>query len=129
MRPKILSRLLRHRLLCEASGLALWLLTVLGAGAIRAAPAFSCGPISADGRYVVFSTAKDLLPVDRNNQEDVYRYDRRTGELILVSVDSANAGSGDSDSYSPVISADGTGVGLVPTHTQPPPLVPQKHPP
>src|SRR5262249_44360142 len=113
MCPKILSRPRRHRLLREAMGSVLWLLAALGPDDIRAAPAFSSGPISADGRYVVFSTVKDLLPMDRNNEEDVYRYDRRTGELILVSVDSANAASGDSDSYSPVISADGTVVAFV----------------
>ena len=44
--------------------------------------------ISVDGRYVVFdSAATDLVPglVDANNADDVFRWDRITGAIELVS--------------------------------------------
>jgi hypothetical protein len=74
---------------------------------LRAAGHLSSGPVDADGRYVVFSTSLDLVPNDANGQEDVYRYDRQTGEVVLVSVDQNNTGSGNAASLSPVLSADG----------------------
>jgi Tol biopolymer transport system component len=63
--------------------------------------------ISADGRYVAFvSTARNLVPRDRNRQDDVFVRDLRTGATRLVSVGlhgrGANAGSG-----APSLSADG----------------------
>src|SRR4030095_7659766 len=48
-----------------------------------------------------------LFHKDANGQEDVYRYDRQTGEVVLVSVDQNNTGSGNAASLSPVLSADG----------------------
>lgn len=41
---------------------------------------------SADGRYVVFVTNDALLPQDVNTFDDVYRYDRVSDALELVSV-------------------------------------------
>ena len=44
--------------------------------------------ISVDGRYVVFdSAATNLVPglVDANNIDDVFRWDRTTGAIVLVS--------------------------------------------
>ncbi|MCB8921075.1 MAG: PD40 domain-containing protein [Ardenticatenaceae bacterium] len=66
------------------------------------------GPdISADGRYIVFeSYASDLIGNDNNGYSDIFRYDRSSGSLIRVSVDSANFEANGS-SESPSISADG----------------------
>src|SRR4029078_10531467 len=47
------------------------------------------GAVSADGRYVAFvSRAANLIPGMENPQHfnNVYRLDRRTGEVALVSV-------------------------------------------
>lgn len=70
--------------------------------------AYSTSPtLSADGRYVAFtSKASNLVPGDTNQREDVFVHDRLTGQTERVSVSSAgdqgNDGSGD-----PAISADG----------------------
>ena len=78
--------------------------------------------VSDDGRYVVFQSRFDALdPLDRNGNMDVYRMDRNTGEVELVSVnhagtDSGNEVSGDwrhssqggnGDCQNAMISADG----------------------
>jgi Tol biopolymer transport system component len=45
--------------------------------------------ISADGRYVAFrSSARNLVPDDTNQEEDVFIHDRETGETSRVSVGS-----------------------------------------
>ncbi len=64
--------------------------------------------ISADGRYVAFSSrASNLVPDDTNNADDVFVFDRQQRTIERVSVDSqgnqANHGSNDS----PSISGDG----------------------
>lgn len=73
----------------------------------------SGGPvISADGRYVAFtSSASNLVPDDTNHTSDVFLRDRKTGRTIRVSVNSAGGqargsatGSG---SNAQSISADG----------------------
>jgi hypothetical protein len=44
--------------------------------------------LSADGRYVLFeSSSPDLVPKDNNGKPDVFRFDRQTKELRLVSGD------------------------------------------
>lgn len=63
--------------------------------------------VSADGRYVVFtSDASNLVRGDANGVADVFRHDRRTGSTVRLSVSSlgteANGGS-----HTPSISADG----------------------
>src|SRR5262249_7691529 len=63
---------------------------------------------TADGRYVVFVSSDNLLPADNNNTEDIYLRDRTTGQLSLISVNSAGTGSANNFSYDPTISADGT---------------------
>ena len=70
--------------------------------------------ISADGRYVVFtSNASNLGPNDTNGKNDVYRRDRLTGMTALVSINSvgtnsgAVSGNGSSGSVDPSISDDG----------------------
>jgi hypothetical protein len=48
--------------------------------------------ISGDGRYVVYSSlATNLVAGDTNRARDVFRYDRRTGRTIRVSVTSRGA--------------------------------------
>jgi len=50
----------------------------------------SGGNISADGRYVVFSSeASNLVPGDANSCSDVFVHDRQTGQTTRVSVNSA----------------------------------------
>lgn len=67
--------------------------------------------ISADGRYVVFETdAGNLSSIDNNHTFDIYRYDTLTDEVVLVSVNMAGTGSGNADSHSASISADGNRV-------------------
>jgi Tol biopolymer transport system component len=64
--------------------------------------------ISADGRYVAFtSSADDLVPNDTNNAQDVFVRDLQTGTTTLVSVSTDGVHPGNGDSYSPSISADG----------------------
>ena len=63
--------------------------------------------VSADGRYVAFSSsATDLVPDDTNFRHDVFVRDRQTGTNELISVDSAGMqGNGESEHAS--ISDDG----------------------
>ncbi len=63
--------------------------------------------ISADGRYVAFSsTAANLVPGDMNNALDVFVRDRQTGKTERASVNSSGTG-GDADSGLVSISPDG----------------------
>jgi Tol biopolymer transport system component len=63
--------------------------------------------ISADGRYVAFSSdAATLVPGDGNGKQDIFRKDLQTGAIVLCSTDSGgNEGNG--SSYTCSISADG----------------------
>lgn len=80
--------------------------------------------LSADGRYVVFtSTAADLVPDDTNNASDVFRHDRVTGQTLRISV----AGDGHQatgTSSDPHISDDGNTVSFASQATD---LVPDDH--
>lgn len=71
------------------------------------------GAISADGRFVTFtSAATNLVTGDTNNYRDVFIHDRQIHQTKLVSVSSTGVhGNGDSD-YSSV-SADGRYVAFV----------------
>ncbi len=63
--------------------------------------------ISADGRFVAFSSgARSLVPVDTNHEDDVFVHDRLTHVTTRVSVDSSGA-QADGQSTAPSISADG----------------------
>ncbi|MEE1610882.1 hypothetical protein [Microvirga sp. CF3016] len=84
--------------------------------------------ISPDGRYIIFeSKAKNLVPNDTNNAQDIFRKDMMTGEIVRLSATATGAqGQGtatDADSYNPRFSADGRYVtfdsfsGLVPHDT------------
>lgn len=62
--------------------------------------------ISADGRYVAFSSVNNLVADDSNEAADVFVRDIHTGTIVRVSVDSSgNQGNG--MSLIPSISADG----------------------
>jgi Tol biopolymer transport system component len=86
-----------------------------------AASGISINPsISADGRYITYqSTATDLQAsvshLGRANNNDVYLFDRLTGNNLLVS--QANVvgtlSTGDGASYNPVISANGNFIAFV----------------
>lgn len=62
--------------------------------------------LSADGRYVAFTSVAALHPADTNGTWDTYLHDRRTGRTELLSVNSAGAVT-DEMSDGPTISADG----------------------
>jgi Tol biopolymer transport system component len=65
------------------------------------------GPMSADGRYVVFlSTANNLVPGDTNGFRDVFVHDRQTGQTSRVSV-ASDGTEINGNSQEAVISADG----------------------
>jgi hypothetical protein len=46
---------------------------------------FSRSQATPDGRYLVFSTASQLVSTDTDETRDVYRYDADTGELTRIS--------------------------------------------
>jgi Tol biopolymer transport system component len=63
--------------------------------------------ISADGRFVTYSSGSDnLVAGDTNKSNDVFVRDRQAGNTELISVSTTGA-LGDSGSIYPVISADG----------------------
>ena len=63
--------------------------------------------ISADGRFVAFSTpASNFAPGDRNDTDDVFVRDRQLSITELVSV-ALTGGTGSGGSNNPAISADG----------------------
>lgn len=69
--------------------------------------------ISADGRYVAFSSvATNLIANDKNNHRDVFVRDRVAGTTVAVSV-STGGGLGNKDSSSSKICADGTRIVFV----------------
>lgn len=64
--------------------------------------------MSADGRYVAFSSyASNLVVGDTNSLRDVFVHDRQTGVTTRVSVDSGGGQAVGSGSDRPAISADG----------------------
>jgi Tol biopolymer transport system component len=63
--------------------------------------------ISADGRYVAFTSwASNLVNDDTNNTEDIFVRDRQTGETTRVSI-AGDGTEGNRFSHEPSISADG----------------------
>src|SRR5215213_939864 len=74
-------------------------------------------PLSADGRYFVYSSdASNLVrgQMDPNAGTDVFLYDRLQGTTALVSrVPGSAVTAGDDRSYDPVLSADGRYVAFV----------------
>jgi Tol biopolymer transport system component len=90
--------------------------TTLVSGTVTGGPSvgISGAPaISADGRYVAFSSSADnLVPGDTNKATDIFVRDRQTGAITRVSTDSTG-GQADGSSRSPSISADGRTVAFV----------------
>jgi Tol biopolymer transport system component len=80
----------------------------LGAGGQPAnAAAGYFGAVSGDGRVVAFdSWASNWVAGDANNVRDVYRRDRTTGAIELVSV-ALGGGAGNGESFVPHMSDDG----------------------
>lgn len=67
----------------------------------------SGGSISADGRYIAFSSSSNtLVSGDTNGMKDVFVHDQQTGVTTLISVSSLGV-EGNRDSDFGVISADG----------------------
>jgi Tol biopolymer transport system component len=81
--------------------------------------------ISADGRYVAFtSLASNLIPdTDRNNNFDIYVRDLQLGITTLVSINRWNNNGGNGKSYDPSISADGRFVSFTTLATNLTPLL------
>jgi Tol biopolymer transport system component len=74
-------------------------------GAQLAGP--QAGSISADGRYVAFSSyASTVVAGDTNGASDVFVRDLSTGQTTRVSV-ASDGSQGNGDSSDPVLSADG----------------------
>jgi Tol biopolymer transport system component len=93
------------------SGLTTRLLGLGGAEPDK--PAVGAPAISADGRYVAFSSrATNLVSGDTNQKDDVFVRDLVTGTTERVSVD-AGGMQGDGDSTAPAISAGGRFVAYV----------------
>lgn len=65
--------------------------------------------VSADGRYVAFSSLDQLTQQDTDRASDVFRKDMLTGETILVSVEVPGIAK-HRDNISPSISGDGSRV-------------------
>ena len=78
-----------------------------GAGISTSGPTSHQGNfLSANGRFVFFSTGSPLVPADKNgNVIDVYEYDTLTRQVHLIS-----SGRGSSDSLFQDASADGSNV-------------------
>jgi Tol biopolymer transport system component len=67
----------------------------------------SSASISADGRYVAFTSfASNLVTGDTNDVEDIFVFDRQLGQLSRVSVNSSQV-QGEDSSFSPSISGNG----------------------
>ncbi len=63
--------------------------------------------ISADGAYIAFSTGASLVIQDTNRYEDIYLYERATGNLELISASPQGTASDDGSVDWPSLSADG----------------------
>jgi len=76
---------------------------------------FSYSDISADGRFVVFtSDASDLVNGDTNGKDDIFIHDRQTGQTNRISVASDNTQANDLSLYLS-ISSDGRYVAFLST--------------
>jgi Tol biopolymer transport system component len=85
----------------------------LSSAGIQANHSSVANTISADGRYIVFSThASNLVDGDTNNYSDVFMHDRITGETTRVSI-ASDGTQGNSDSMMGSISADNRYVAFV----------------
>lgn len=80
-------------------------------GGLQGNNASTVPAISADGRFVAFSSyASNLVPDDLNNSDDIFVRDRLLGTTEMVSVSSSGtlaSGNGGIEPQPPSISADG----------------------
>ena len=90
------------------------LISINRAGTASGNDASDLSAVSANGRWVVFtSDASDLVNISDNNNRggdlghDVFARDRWTGVTRLVSVNSSGTSSGNGSSSAPAITADG----------------------
>jgi Tol biopolymer transport system component len=90
----------------EAGGISTTLVTHLYAEPIIPVGQGDPPCLSADGRYVAFTSTFDFVGGDVNGKQDVFVYDRRDGTNTLVSVNSAG-GQSNGASYWCSLSADG----------------------
>jgi Tol biopolymer transport system component len=108
----------RRTLWRTACGLAALLFAGGAAAELTRVPLVNLGPqgdgasaaaaLSADGRYVAFSSlASNLASGDSNGKEDVFLHDHQGGTTSRLSVHSSGA-QGNGDSRAPAISAAGT---------------------
>ncbi len=87
------------------------------AGAPLAVNVIGSPSISADGRYIAYTTAAtNVVAGDTNGVNDVFVYDQTTKVTTRVSVDSAEA-EADGPSSAPVLSSDGQFVAFQSTAT------------
>lgn len=90
------------------------LVSVKQDGSGTASGASGTPSISANGRWVAFSSvAEDLVGNDGNGQEDVFVRDLQTGTTTLVSIDRQGSSSGTGRSFSPVMTSGGRIVAFV----------------
>ncbi|MEV6977454.1 hypothetical protein [Kitasatospora sp. NPDC093806] len=75
------------------------------------------GSISANGRYVVFTSTAALVPGDTNGTEDIYLRDRFTGRTERLTAGDPNSAQADRNSFMPSISWDGRYVAFASTRT------------
>ena len=88
-------------------------LVSVGSGGAPASSDSDFPRISADGRYVLFSSlASNLVLGDTNQNQDAFLRDRQTGTTERVSVDSGGAQAIGGYSYSLSVSDDGRYVGF-----------------
>src|SRR5216110_2380825 len=114
---------MRNRVLALL-GPAMVFASTAGASALSRVAPGDRPDISADGRYVSFSTGAALLAEDTNGLDDIYVYDRATRTLTRASVSSAGVQGtvpDDTDGRRSAISADGGHVAFDSTY---PNLVP-----
>ena len=79
----------------------------VGAGGVQGGGASTASDISANGRFVAFSSsAANLVPGDRNGEEDVFLRDLVRNETYLVSTATGRK-QGNRFSDRPAVSADG----------------------
>jgi len=83
------------------------LVSLNSAGTGTGASSSTTPSVSADGQVVAFVSFSSLHPLDTNSSTDIYARNLSTGNLYLVSVNSAGTASGNGLSDMPEISANG----------------------
>ena len=80
----------------------------MGPGGVRADGASTDPALSADGRFIAFtSAASNLVPRDTNASSDVFVRHRQTGHYFVGLKWGATKYEGNANSFDPALSADG----------------------